>query len=178
MLVSAYRWWCHWLEMPVLPVLRAPADIPPFGANGMAGLALVGFIMIIRHTSSTIIRELWKNKVCYSQVLEGTLLVRGHTVRLWVERNSMDLGLCLYWGWGWGSWGLSFTLWGNGNTGGKSRATQMVSYPRQPGPSKRGTSWVGQFVFLSSCGLGNMFIGNGKGLMAGTYIQLKKKGDG
>lgn len=74
----------------------------------------------------------------------------------------MDLGLCLYWGQGWGAWGLRFTLWGNEDAEGESRVTQMVSYLGQPGLSKRGTSWVGQFGSLSSGVVGNVFIGDGR----------------
>ena len=50
---------------------------------------------------------------------------------------------------------------GSENVGEKSRVTQMVSYLGEPALSKRGTSWVGHFGSLSSCVVGNVFIGEG-----------------
>lgn len=70
----------------------------------MASGALVILIMIVRVGSATTLRELQKNKVYYSSVLEGTRHTRGHTGWLWVERDgvSSDLGFCFYWGGRWG----------------------------------------------------------------------------
>ena len=72
----------------------------------MASRALVILIMIPRLSSATTIRELKKNKVYYSSVMEGTQHTQGHTGWLWVERDgvSSDLGFCFYWG---GRWGAS-----------------------------------------------------------------------
>lgn len=51
-------------------------------ANILAGVAFVVLIMIARCASATaIVRELWKHKVYYSQVLKGTQHTQGHTVR-------------------------------------------------------------------------------------------------
>ena len=49
-------------------------------------------------TPSATTRELFRNKVYYSLVLEGTRHVQAHTERLQVERESTDLGFSLNWG--------------------------------------------------------------------------------
>lgn len=181
MLVSANPRGCYRLEMPALPVPWAPADISPFGASGEAGLALVALIMMARHTSSTTSGNFEKNKVYYSQVLEGIFLSQA-AVRLWVERNkeSVDLGLCLYWGRGWGSGVSQVHPLGSENVGEKSRVTRMISYLGEPALSKRGTSWVGHFGSLSSCVVSNVFIGDGclwSGKASWPHLQYNQKAD-
>ena len=49
-------------------------------------------------TSATAVRELCKNKVSLSQVLEGTWASQEPQSKVMGgERVSMDLGFCLYW---------------------------------------------------------------------------------
>ena len=44
-----------------------------------------------------------KKQGYYSQVLEGTLYIPGHTTRLQIEKQREGLGIRLYWGQGWGA---------------------------------------------------------------------------
>lgn len=55
-----------------IPLVAASTGISSFRANAVVGPALMVLIMIARCSSAITIRELWINKVYYSQVLEGT----------------------------------------------------------------------------------------------------------
>lgn len=70
-------------------------DISQTDANVVAGQALVVLIMITGHTLANRQGTL-KNKICYSQALEGPWHHEGHTAKSWREREkgSEDLGLC------------------------------------------------------------------------------------
>lgn len=52
--------------------MAAAIDIFTFKASIMAGFAFVAPVMVPRYTSAIAIRELRKNTVYYSEVLEGT----------------------------------------------------------------------------------------------------------
>lgn len=52
------------------------------------------YLMTARHTSVRTIRERGKDKVYYSQVVEGTQHAHCHTAKLPIERESMNLGFC------------------------------------------------------------------------------------
>lgn len=51
---------------------QAPTDISLTKCSVAAGLTLVILIMIASCTSATTIREIWKSKLYYSNILEGT----------------------------------------------------------------------------------------------------------
>lgn len=108
---------------------------------------------------------LGKNKIYYSQVLEGTQHSWGHTVRSQVERERQCgpdfievedgvprfCGFIIYW------WIKNIRA-GIKPWGGKSRVTTEVAYLGHPGLSIKGTSWVGSPGSVSSCVAGNVFI--------------------
>lgn len=70
MLSAGNAWGAH--LGPYFPPVAAPTDILLPRATDMAGLALVVLIIVAGCTSAPNVRELWKNEVYYSQVLEST----------------------------------------------------------------------------------------------------------
>ena len=78
-------------------LVTTPTDISPLGTDVVSRPALVLLIKIARHTSVTTVRGLRKDKVCYSPFwrVPGTAEA---TQQGLTERESSDLGLCLYWG--------------------------------------------------------------------------------
>lgn len=126
-MLSARNAWGSPGSLPVPWVLTTQTALPPTPslpprATVVSAPALV-LILTAGCVSATTIRELWDNKVCYSQILEGTLHPGGHTVRSQVrerereregdkgrerkregerEEAHADLGLCCHWGRGWG----------------------------------------------------------------------------
>lgn len=110
--------------MPVL-LVRSPTDISITWANVVPGWALVVLIMIVRCTSATTIRELWKHKFITHESWRVHVIPRatqgGHECEcLWEGESkcmSMDLELCLYRGQGWGATNFaSLLLFGEFNT--------------------------------------------------------------
>ena len=58
-----------------------------FGASVVTWPVLV-VLRIVRRVSATIIRELWKGKVYYSHVLEGTRYMVGDTMMFWMKERE------------------------------------------------------------------------------------------
>jgi len=85
--------------------------------------------------------------------LEKTRLVSHRPQRhceVSIERASVDLGFCLYWGWQWGGlmfWGFILYWWILNVWGGikvqEWKSSQVVSYLSHWVLSKKGAAWVG-----------------------------------
>lgn len=129
-------------------------------------------------------------KVYYSQVLEGTWRVWGHTVKLERTWVSMGLGYGFYWGWGWGPSFVSLLFIGEfkGRNENAGREKQANSYLSQPETSKIAETFGGwgqaaAWLFTQLCCAGNVFIWNShlsSGCLSmksvsGTCITIKKK---
>lgn len=129
-----------------------PENIPPTWASVVAGSSLEVLFMIAKCTTATTLRELWKYKVYYSQVLQGIWCVLGP----WSKFMSIEdrkhragallllrprIGCLRFYRFIFHLWILSIGV-GMSKSVGRVKAGSL-EWNVHPGFSRRGTPWLG-----------------------------------